>query len=66
MWNGIEWNADEALDDVRRYVVDNLGDPDAVVVVDDRGLSRGPPETALATGDYGSFARDWSREIIQR
>ncbi len=38
MLNRIEWDADEVLDDVRQYVVDNLGDPDAVLVVDDAGF----------------------------
>lgn len=42
MLNRIEWDADEVLDDVRRYVVDNLGDRDAVLMVDDTGfLKRG-------------------------
>ncbi|CAM5664894.1 hypothetical protein SCANM63S_03472 [Streptomyces canarius] len=38
MLNRIEWDADEVLDDVRQYVVDNLGDPNAVLVVDDTGF----------------------------
>ena len=32
------WDADEALDDVRDYVVENLGDQGAVPIVDDIGL----------------------------
>ncbi len=36
--NRIEWDADEVLDDVRDYVVEHLGDPDAVLIVDDTGF----------------------------
>ncbi len=31
------WDADAVRDDVRRYVVDELGDPDVVLIVDDTG-----------------------------
>ncbi len=31
------WDADAARDDVRRYVVDELGDPGAVLILDDTG-----------------------------
>jgi SRSO17 transposase len=31
------WDADAMRDDVRDYVVDELGDPDAVLVIDDTG-----------------------------
>ncbi|GAA4824952.1 hypothetical protein GCM10023220_68460 [Streptomyces ziwulingensis] len=34
----IEWEADEVLDDVRAYVVEHLGDRDAVLIVDDTGF----------------------------
>jgi hypothetical protein len=36
--NRIEWDADEVLDDVRDYVVEHLGDPEAVLIVDDTGF----------------------------
>lgn len=36
--NRIGWDADEVLDDMRRYAVDNLGGPNAVLVVDDTGF----------------------------
>ncbi len=32
-----KWDADAVRDDVRRVVVDRLGDPDGVLVVDDTG-----------------------------
>ena len=38
MLNRIEWNADEVLDDDGDYVVEHLGDPGAVLIVDDTGF----------------------------
>ncbi|MFJ1730865.1 transposase [Streptomyces sp. NPDC088254] len=38
--NRIEWDADEVLDDVRDYVVEHLGDRDAVLIVERRGSVR--------------------------
>jgi hypothetical protein len=38
------WDADAVRDDVRGYVVDELGDPDGVLILDDTGVSkRGRP-----------------------
>jgi len=38
------WDAGAVRDDVREYVVEHLGSPDAVLVVDETGdLKRGPP-----------------------
>lgn len=36
--NRIEWDADEVLDEVRDYVVDNFGGPEAVLITDDTGF----------------------------
>ncbi|MFI6412073.1 transposase [Streptomyces sp. NPDC050585] len=36
--NGIEWDAEEVLEDVRDYDVEHLADPDAVLIVDDTGF----------------------------
>ncbi|MGA4979913.1 transposase, partial [Streptomyces cinereoruber] len=36
--NRIDWDADEVLDDVREYVVEYLGDREAVLIVDDTGF----------------------------
>ncbi|MFW3464309.1 transposase [Streptomyces microflavus] len=36
--NRCDWDADEVLDDVRDYVVEHLGDPEAVLIVDDTGF----------------------------
>jgi SRSO17 transposase len=38
--NGSGWDADGVRDDVRDYVVEHLGDPDAVLVVDETGFAR--------------------------
>jgi SRSO17 transposase len=32
------WEADEVRDDLRAYVVDHLGDPEAVLIVDETGF----------------------------
>jgi SRSO17 transposase len=34
----MRWDADEVRDDVRAYVVEHLGDPDAVLVLDETGF----------------------------
>jgi len=34
---GARWDADAVYDDVRSYVVEHLGGPDAVLVVDETG-----------------------------
>ncbi|MGW6217016.1 IS701 family transposase [Streptomyces sp. NPDC055109] len=49
MLNRIEWDADEVLDDVRGYVVENLGDPEAVA---------SPLPVAWVTAD-SAYGREW-------
>ena len=56
MLNRIEWDADEVLDDVRQYVVDNLGDPDAVLVVDDTGFLKKGTRSAGVQRQYSGTA----------
>ncbi|GGV50412.1 hypothetical protein GCM10010293_61390 [Streptomyces griseoflavus] len=56
MLNRIEWDADEVLDDVRRYVVDNLGDPGAVLVVDDTGFLKKGTRSAVVQRQYSGTA----------
>ncbi len=36
--NGARWDADEVRDDLRAYVVEHLGDPGAVLVIDETGF----------------------------
>jgi hypothetical protein len=40
---GAVWDHDAVRDDVRDYLVDHLGDPAAVLVVDETGTSRRAP-----------------------
>ncbi|MEV5463656.1 IS701 family transposase, partial [Streptomyces cellulosae] len=56
MLNRIEWDADEVLDDVRQYVVDNLGDPEAVLVVDDTGFLKKGKQSAGVQRQYSGTA----------
>lgn len=45
--NRIDWDADEVLEDLRDYVVEHLGDPEAVLIVDDTGCApRGAEESS--------------------
>ncbi|MFE5138379.1 transposase [Streptomyces fagopyri] len=48
--NRIEWEADEVLDDVREYVVEHLGDRDAVLIVDDTGFLKKGEATGKRAG----------------
>ncbi|WP_327731264.1 transposase [Streptomyces sp. NBC_00487] len=56
MLNRIEWDADEVLDDVRRYVVDNLGDREAVLIVDDTGFLKKGTRSAGVQRQYSGTA----------
>jgi hypothetical protein len=64
MLNRIEWDADEVLDDVRRYVVDNLGDSDAVLIVDDTGFLKKGTRSAGCNGS--TPAPRAARELADR
>lgn len=54
--NRIEWDADEVLDDVRDYVVEHLGDPDAVLIVDDTGFLKKGVRSAGVQRQYSGTA----------
>ena len=54
--NRIEWEADEVLDDVRDYVVENLGDPEAVLIVDDTGFLKKGIRSAGVQRQYSGTA----------
>lgn len=54
--NRIEWEADEVLADVRDYVVDNLGDRDAVLIVDDTGFLKKGVRSAGVQRQYSGTA----------
>ncbi|GAA2635996.1 hypothetical protein GCM10010425_42580 [Streptomyces spororaveus] len=52
----IDWDADQVLDDVRDDVVEHLGDPEAVLIVDDTGFlkkDRIPFRWVTADAAYG-------------
>jgi len=54
--NRIEWDADEVLADVREYVVENLGDRDAVLIVDDTGFLKKGVRSAGVQRQYSGTA----------
>lgn len=56
MLNRVDWDADEVLNDVRQYVVDNLGDRDAVLIVDDTGFLKKGVRSAGVQRQYSGTA----------
>ena len=54
--NRIDWDADEVLDDVRDYVVEHLGDPGAVLIVDDTGFLKKGIRSAGVQRQYSGTA----------
>jgi SRSO17 transposase len=54
--NRIEWDADEILDDVRDYVVEHLGDREAVLIVDDTGFLKKGIRSAGVQRQYSGTA----------
>jgi len=56
--NRAPWDAEAVRDDLRTYVVEALGDPGAVVVVDETGfLKKGPRSAGVARQDSGTAGR---------
>ena len=52
------WDADAVRDDVRGYVVEHLGDPDAVLVVDETGdLKKGTATVGVQRQYTGTAGR---------
>ncbi|MFE2500111.1 IS701 family transposase [Streptomyces scopuliridis] len=54
--NRCDWDADEVLDDIRDYVVEHLGDPDAVLIVDDTGFLKKGVRSAGVQRQYSGTA----------
>ncbi|MCA1612545.1 MAG: IS701 family transposase [Acidobacteria bacterium] len=53
-----EWSADEVRDDLRSYVVEHLGDPEAVLVVDETGfLKKGAKSVGVQRQYSGTAGR---------
>jgi SRSO17 transposase len=52
------WDADQVRDDVRRYVADELGEPDGVLILDDTGdLKKGIATVGVRRQYTGTAAR---------
>src|SRR5215207_7436220 len=51
-----EWSADEVRDDLRSYVVEHLGDPEAVLVVDETGLLKKGTKSVGVQRQYSGTA----------
>ena len=51
-----DWDADEVRDDVRDYVVEHLGDPGAVLVVDETGFLKQGTKSAGVARQYSGTA----------
>jgi SRSO17 transposase len=56
MLNRIEWDADEVLDNARDYVVEHLGDRDAVLIIDDTGFLKKGLRSAGVQRHYSGTA----------
>ena len=50
------WSADEVRDDLRAYVIDHLGDPDGVLVVDETGFLKKGAKSAGVQRQYSGTA----------
>jgi SRSO17 transposase len=56
--NRAVWDTDGARDDLRGYVVDHLGEPDAVLVVDETGdLKKGQATVGVQRQYTGTAGR---------
>ena len=56
--NAARWDADAVRDDLRRYVVEHLGDPTAVLVLDETGfLKKGMQSVGVARQYSGTAGR---------
>ena len=56
--NGAGWDADGVRDDLREYVVEHLGDPAAVLVLDETGfLKKGTHSAGVARQSTGTAGR---------
>ncbi|MFG3260590.1 IS701 family transposase [Streptomyces sp. NPDC048172] len=54
--NSCDWSADEVLEDVRGYVVEHLGDPDGVLILDDTGFLKKGTRSAGVQRQYSGTA----------
>jgi SRSO17 transposase len=54
--NSYRWDADDVRDDLRSYVLDNLGDPSGVVVADETGFLKKGTKSAGVQRQYSGTA----------
>ncbi len=54
--NGARWDAGEVRDDLRAYVVEHLGDPEAVLVVDETGFLKKGEKSVGVSRQYSGTA----------
>ena len=52
----MHWNADAVRDDLRAYVVEHLGDPDAVLVLDETGFLKKGDKSVGVKRQYSNTA----------
>jgi SRSO17 transposase len=52
----MHWDADAVCDDLRAYVVEHLGDPDAVLVLDETGFLKKGNKSAGVKRQYSGTA----------
>src|SRR5207249_9940242 len=58
LMNAARWDADAVRDDLRRYVVEHLGDPQAVLVIDETGfLKKGTKSVGVQRQYSGTAGR---------
>jgi SRSO17 transposase len=54
--NAAQWEADRVRDDLRAYVVEQLGDPDAVLVIDETGFLKKGDQSVGVQRQYSGTA----------
>lgn len=64
LMNAAQWDADAVRDDLRAYVVEHLGDPEAVLVVDETGfLKKGSASVGVKRQYSGTAGRIENSQI---
>jgi SRSO17 transposase len=62
---GARWDADAVRDDLRGYVTEHLGDPGAVLVVDETGdLKEGTSSAGVARQYTGTAGRIENAQVV--